>query len=158
MSLWQENYWLPEFEQNLRVHIAFLVVHKVGSGIKFGASLWGKLKLVLQVIVVPAILLLVWLDPNAPGRSWIAPVRDSLIFSCFKLIFQVILVATVLFTLLSGIPYVIGSVKVSINYFQPDLHCSTFLLQLLLCLNINTEKEGLRKESHIHSKFVETEK
>ncbi|KAH3756322.1 endonuclease/exonuclease/phosphatase family protein [Pelomyxa schiedti] len=69
------------------------------SGIKFGAKLAGKTKVLLQVIVVPSILILVWLDPNTPGREWITYVRDFILW------------ATVIFTVGSGIPYFLSAVQ-----------------------------------------------
>lgn len=68
-----------------------------GSGAKFGANLWGKLKMILQSIVVPTLLVIVWLDPHREGYEWTAWVRDVLVY------------ATVLVTIFSGLPYVLAA-------------------------------------------------
>ena len=72
------------------------------SGHKFGANLWGKLKMILQSIVVPIVLLIVFLldrdlmiDPDT-----LALIRDILVY------------ATVVVTVLSGLPYVTGAYRV----------------------------------------------
>ncbi len=64
------------------------------SGIQFGANVWGKLKMILQSVVVPAVLLLIlFLEPDG-RRNWAAWVRDGLVY------------ATVIVTVISGIPYI----------------------------------------------------
>ncbi len=63
-----------------------------GSGIQFAAKTPGKLKMILQSVVVPVVLLLVWIDPLA--HAWAAWTRDILVW------------ATVIVTILSGVPYV----------------------------------------------------
>ncbi len=65
-----------------------------GAGVKFGANWFGKLKMILQSIVIPIILLIVWYDPRLSGHGWSGWVRDILVY------------ATVLATVLSGIPYI----------------------------------------------------
>jgi len=70
------------------------------TGIQFGANLSGKLKMILQSVGVPVILLIVWLDPQAPGRAWLGTVRDVLVYS------------TVIATVLSGLPYITGALPV----------------------------------------------
>ena len=71
-----------------------------GSGVKFGANLWGKLKMILQSIAIPVVLLIVYLDPELPGREWLGWVRDILVY------------ATVAATLFSGIPYIFAAGRV----------------------------------------------
>lgn len=71
-----------------------------GSGVKFGANLWGKLKMILQSIAVPVVLLIVFFDPEMPGREWLGWVRDLLVY------------ATVAATLFSGIPYIFAAGRV----------------------------------------------
>lgn len=74
-----------------------------GSGHKFGANIWGKLKMILQSIVVPIVLLIVFvLDQDQLGHlaDELALVRDILVY------------ATVIVTVLSGLPYVTGAVRV----------------------------------------------
>ncbi len=68
-------------------------------GIKFGSMLTGKLKMILQAIVIPVILFLVahW-DPQ--NTQWAAYTRDGLIY------------LTLVATVLSGWPYVIKSLTV----------------------------------------------
>jgi len=63
-------------------------------GIKFGANLWGKLKTVSQSVVVPILLIVIALDPNAGGWPWLVWVRDPLIW------------LVILFSVISGLPYV----------------------------------------------------
>lgn len=68
-------------------------------GVKFGANVWGKLKMVLQSVVVPIVLLIVLLDPMREGRQWLAVARDVLVY------------VTVIVSVLSGMPYVTGAMK-----------------------------------------------
>jgi CDP-diacylglycerol--glycerol-3-phosphate 3-phosphatidyltransferase len=63
------------------------------QGVKFGAQMPGKLKAVLQLIVIPVVLFIVWCDPRAQGHEWMCWLRDGLVY------------ATVAATVLSGIPY-----------------------------------------------------
>ncbi len=63
-------------------------------GINAGANIWGKLKMMFQSVVVPFILLFVWIDPEQV--TWLGWVRDVLVYM------------TVIITILSGVPYVIG--------------------------------------------------
>ncbi|MFK7789412.1 MAG: CDP-alcohol phosphatidyltransferase family protein [Phycisphaeraceae bacterium] len=73
-----------------------------GSGHKFGANLWGKLKMVLQSIVVPIVLLIVFaIDRDGQFVDKLELPRDILIY------------ATVVVTVLSGLPYVTGAYRVS---------------------------------------------
>jgi CDP-diacylglycerol--glycerol-3-phosphate 3-phosphatidyltransferase len=75
-----------------------------GSGHKFGANLWGKLKMILQSVVVPIVLLIVFvLDQDKLGHLAyeLALVRDVLVY------------ATVVVTVLSGLPYVTGAYRVA---------------------------------------------
>ena len=71
-----------------------------GSGIKFGANRSGKLKMILQSITIPLVLLIVYCDPEAPGRAWLGVVRDVLVY------------ATVVVTALSGVPYIFAAGRV----------------------------------------------
>lgn len=71
-----------------------------GSGTKFGANLWGKLKMILQSFTIPIVLGIVYLDPEVGGHKWLAWVRDILVY------------ATVAATVFSGIPYVIACGRV----------------------------------------------
>ncbi|MHC4995247.1 MAG: CDP-alcohol phosphatidyltransferase family protein, partial [Planctomycetota bacterium] len=34
-----------------------------GAGSSFGANLWGKLKMVLQSVTIPTVIVIVWIDP-----------------------------------------------------------------------------------------------
>ncbi|QDU34093.1 CDP-diacylglycerol--glycerol-3-phosphate 3-phosphatidyltransferase [Poriferisphaera corsica] len=65
-----------------------------GDGINFQANWWGKIKMILQCIVIPIILIIVYLDPKQPGREYLAIIRDILVY------------ATVIATIISGIPYI----------------------------------------------------
>ncbi len=68
-------------------------------GVRFGARISGKLKTLLQVIVIPFLLGIAALDPRQPGREWMAWVRDILVY------------ATVIVTAVSGIPYVTSAIR-----------------------------------------------
>lgn len=71
-----------------------------GEGVKFGANVWGKLKMILQSIVIPIVLAIVFvLDYDPEGWQWLGWVRDVLVY------------LTVLVTVLSGLPYITGAVK-----------------------------------------------
>lgn len=62
-------------------------------GVKFGANVWGKLKMILQSVCVPVVLAIVWLDPARPDAPLLAWMRDVVVY------------ATVIATALSGVPY-----------------------------------------------------
>jgi CDP-diacylglycerol--glycerol-3-phosphate 3-phosphatidyltransferase len=68
--------------------------HLEVTGVKFPARLFGKLKMILQSIGVPVILLIVWLDPETPTHRWLHVARDALVY------------AIVAVTVASGWPYV----------------------------------------------------
>jgi len=59
-------------------------------GVQFGAMKLGKWKMILQSVVVPLVILIVWLDPHRPALAW---VRDIAVW------------LTVLVTLASAWPY-----------------------------------------------------
>lgn len=75
-----------------------------GEGVKFGANIFGKLKMILQSIVIPIVLLIVWLDEWYAGNPggvdqllyW---VRDILVY------------LTVIVTVISGLPYITGAAR-----------------------------------------------
>ena len=69
------------------------------TGVKFGANMFGKLKMIFQSGAVPIILLNVSYDPELEGHHWAAVTRD------------VIVSATVIVTVLSGIPYVTSAIR-----------------------------------------------
>ncbi|MEX0744333.1 MAG: CDP-diacylglycerol--glycerol-3-phosphate 3-phosphatidyltransferase [Phycisphaeraceae bacterium] len=71
-----------------------------GLGVKFGANLSGKLKMALQSVAIPAILVIVYLDPEREPWLWLGVMRDVLVY------------ATVLVTLASGIPYFVRAIRV----------------------------------------------
>ena len=64
-------------------------------GIDFSARWSGKIKMILQVLAVPIILIAVWLDPLA--NPTVAIFRDVVVW------------ATVLATIVSGLPYIAGA-------------------------------------------------
>ena len=75
-----------------------------GSGHKFGANVWGKLKMILQSAVVPFVLLVVYLldkDEQVVDLLKLELLRDILVYT------------TVVVTVLSGLPYVTGAYRVS---------------------------------------------
>lgn len=78
-----------------------------GTGVKFPAILSGKLKMILQSVVVPAVLLIVWADPMVEGRAWLGWLRDGLVY------------ATVLATVVSGLPYVSSAIAVLRKHEPP---------------------------------------
>ncbi len=69
-------------------------------GVSFGANWFGKVKMILQSVVVPVVLVIVMIDPTRPGNAWLGWLRDVLVY------------ATVLATVVSGLPYVLGASKV----------------------------------------------
>lgn len=77
-----------------------------GDGVKFGANIFGKLKMILQSVVIPVVLAIVWLieiDQDSPGGmgNLLYWVRDILVYF------------TVLVTVVSGLPYITGAMKAS---------------------------------------------
>ncbi|MEO0474701.1 MAG: CDP-alcohol phosphatidyltransferase family protein [Planctomycetota bacterium] len=73
-----------------------------GSGHKFGANLWGKLKMILQSAVIPFVLLVVYLmDSEFQFADDLTRFRDVMVY------------ATVAVTVLSGLPYITGAYRVS---------------------------------------------
>lgn len=73
-----------------------------GGGHKFGANLWGKLKMILQSVAVPFVLLVVYLmDSEFQFAGMLTLPRDILVY------------ATVAVTVLSGLPYITGAYRVS---------------------------------------------
>ncbi len=67
------------------------------QGIDFSAKSAGKWKMILQAVVIPVVLLIVIIDPHRyPILVW---VRDLLV------------IATVLVTIISGLPYLTGAQK-----------------------------------------------
>ncbi len=70
-----------------------------GEGVKFAANIFGKLKMILQSVVIPVVLAIVFLDPRREGWQWLGWVRDVLVY------------LTVIVTVLSGIPYITNAVK-----------------------------------------------
>ena len=64
------------------------------QGMKFGANIFGKLKMVLQSFAVPIILAMVWIGPIR--HDWAAVIRDVVVY------------ATVIATIMSGVPYIRG--------------------------------------------------
>ncbi len=64
------------------------------AGVRFGANMFGKLKMILQSIAVPVILAIVWLDPMQPDRAWFGVIRDVVIYT------------VIVVTLFSGVPYI----------------------------------------------------
>lgn len=69
------------------------------DGLRFGASVYGKLKTLVQSIVIPFILGIVALDPELPGREWMKWVRDPMVYTM------------VVVTFLSGVPYILRAAK-----------------------------------------------
>ena len=67
------------------------------AGIAFGANWIGKLKMILQSVVVPLVLIIVMIDPRQ--HPWLGWVRDVLVY------------ATVIATVFSGWPYVTGAMR-----------------------------------------------
>lgn len=71
-----------------------------GAGVQFGANIFGKLKMILQSIAIPLVLLIVAMDPRAADHLWMAMVRDILVY------------ATVIVTVFSGLPYITNAARV----------------------------------------------
>lgn len=68
-------------------------------GVSFGANWFGKVKMILQSVVVPIVLVIVWIDPARPGYAWLGWLRDTLMY------------VTVIATVVSGVPYITGAAK-----------------------------------------------
>lgn len=65
------------------------------EGVDFSANIWGKLKMVLQSIAIPAVIWVVAQNQfDAQPRHWTAWLRDAVVY------------ATVGVTVLSGVPYI----------------------------------------------------
>lgn len=70
------------------------------SGVKFGANHFGKVKMVLQSVSIPLILVIVWwVDPDRNPPAWLPWARDTLVY------------ATVAVTALSGMPYIQSAMR-----------------------------------------------
>lgn len=93
-----------------------------GTGHKFGANLWGKLKMILQAIVVPIVLMIVYLSDSGIAVSsytlsegyrtdWLASERFDK--SWFFWTRDILVYATVIVTVLSGVPYAVGAYRVT---------------------------------------------
>lgn len=70
-----------------------------GMGVQFAANAFGKLKMFLQSATIATVLMLIWLDPWRPGHYWMLWLRDIVVY------------ATVIVTVLSGVPYITGAAK-----------------------------------------------
>ncbi len=72
------------------------------AGIDFSANVWGKWKMILQSIVIPAVLILIAIDLRlSEPMAWSRWLRDGLVW------------LTVLVTVLSGVPYVTQAMRAS---------------------------------------------
>jgi len=70
-------------------------------GAKFGSSWWGKWKMILQTVAIPAVILIAAnFDPGAKENIAARIIRDVLVW------------ATLLVTVGSGVPYVIDCIRV----------------------------------------------
>jgi len=81
------------------------------TGVAFGANIFGKAKMVLQSITVPVVLGIVyWLDPTSPAERspWLTWPRDILVY------------ATVIATVLSGVPYITSATRAVRNAPEPE--------------------------------------
>jgi len=79
-----------------------------GRGAKFGAKMVGKLKATLQMVVIPTVIAIVWLDPRAEGFGWTVYVRDVIVY------------ATVLVSVASGLPYITAARKTMVELPPPS--------------------------------------
>jgi CDP-diacylglycerol--glycerol-3-phosphate 3-phosphatidyltransferase len=70
------------------------------SGVRFPALYLGKLKMILQSVTVPIVLLIVHYQPGAYQHTTLNILRDTLVYT------------TVVVTVLSGVPYVTKAVRV----------------------------------------------
>lgn len=78
------------------------------TGHKFGANIWGKLKMILQAIVIPIVLLIVYLidaDIYLVDTDWY--------IGALRLTRDILVYATIVVTVLSGLPYVTGAYRVA---------------------------------------------
>ena len=70
-----------------------------GRGVHFSARSSGKLKMVIQSISIPLVLIIIGLDPLLADRTWLLMTRDLLVY---------IMVGV---TVVSGLPYVAAAVR-----------------------------------------------
>jgi CDP-diacylglycerol---glycerol-3-phosphate 3-phosphatidyltransferase len=70
-----------------------------GQGVQFGANIWGKLKMVLQAVAIPVILILVWYNPRTPDHEWMLIIPDAIAY------------VVVFVTVMSGVPYIVGGAR-----------------------------------------------
>ncbi len=70
-----------------------------GQGVQFGANIWGKLKMVLQAVAIPVILVLVWVNPRTISHEWMLMIPDAIAY------------VVVFVTVMSGLPYIIQGSK-----------------------------------------------
>lgn len=68
-------------------------------GVQFAANVFGKLKMFLQSATIATVLMIIWLDPWQDGHGWMLWLRDIVVY------------ATVIVTILSGVPYITGATK-----------------------------------------------
>lgn len=66
-------------------------------GVKFGAMIWGKLKMFSQTIAIPVLLFILWLDPAT--------------FPFLRIVRDIVAHATVILTIVSGVPYIVSAIR-----------------------------------------------
>lgn len=70
------------------------------AGVDFSANAWGKWKMILQSVVIPAVLALIALNLlSDPPPAWTGYLRDALVW------------LTVVVTVLSGVPYITRAMR-----------------------------------------------
>ena len=67
------------------------------TGVKFGANLFGKLKMIFQSVGIPVIIFIIWYDPRREGHRWLSAGPDIIAYLMVGV------------TVLSGIPYVFSA-------------------------------------------------
>ena len=67
------------------------------KGVVFGANIWGKLKTVFQLVSIPLVIGIIVGDPQ--NHVWLAWTRDVIVY------------ATIVVTVVSGLPYVTSAVR-----------------------------------------------
>ena len=68
-------------------------------GVKFGANWWGKAKFILQAVVIPIVLVIIWAYPRMGRPDWLGLTRNVLVY------------VTVFVSVMSGVPYVTAAWK-----------------------------------------------
>jgi len=79
-------------------------------GVKFGASVWGKAKTVLQMIIVPTLLAMTALASTGPSGLGLS-LDDGVLPAPWRWLRDVLVWATVIVSVASGVPYLVDAYR-----------------------------------------------